>query len=93
MFCPHCGKEIENDTKICMNCGCPVAPDKTTKTKNSNGCLIGCIVTFLILSVLGFIFFMILGVIGLHATNEAINQTTGENSSALYKILETSKNK
>lgn len=91
MFCPHCGKEIENDTEICMNCGCPVTTEKTTQTKSNNGCLIGCIVTFLILSVLGIVFFILLGVIGLHATNEVINQTTGENSSALYKIMEKNK--
>ena len=87
MYCQHCGKEIDDKAVICIHCGCQVKTTQPDTKKENNGCLIGCLVTFLILSAIGIIFFVIVGTIGLNAANDAINQETGQNSSALYKMM------
>lgn len=77
MFCPHCGKEIKEKAVICIHCGCEV--NSTPKIKNNNGCAIGCIVLILI--------FFIFVILGITVGNDNINKATGQNSSALYKMI------
>lgn len=48
MFCSKCGKEIDDNTKICLNCGCAVSEIK--KNASPNGCLISFLV-FVVLSI------------------------------------------
>ena len=55
MFCPKCGKEINNDAVVCVNCGCSVKkePEKSQEydePKTGIGVLLG-----LFLGVIGLI--------------------------------------
>lgn len=88
MFCSNCGKEIDDKAVICIHCGCQVNnPTKATAKNEQNGCLSGCLVIILVLGVIGVFFLLIAGTVGLNSVNEAINKETGQNSSALYKMI------
>jgi len=54
-FCQHCGKEVDDDAVVCVNCGCPVEGAKTTAAPASNK-KSGCAVAGFVLSLLGLIF-------------------------------------
>lgn len=57
MYCSKCGSEIDNNTKICMNCGCvPNAPG----SKNENYDWVVTFVAVLIFSIFGFFVFFCL---------------------------------
>lgn len=88
MFCSNCGKEIDDKAVICIHCGCQVnTPTNAIAKKEQNGCLTGCLVMILIFGVIGIFFILLAGTVGLHSVNEAVNQETGQNSSALYKMI------
>lgn len=36
-YCSHCGKELEDDAIICVNCGCKAPSSEEKKEKVSNG--------------------------------------------------------
>ncbi|MBR5278541.1 MAG: DUF4190 domain-containing protein [Clostridia bacterium] len=37
MFCPKCGKEINDEAVVCVNCGCAVNNAKVKTASNSDG--------------------------------------------------------
>ena len=37
MYCPKCGKDLNNDAKFCTNCGYQIVKENLTETYDING--------------------------------------------------------
>lgn len=61
MFCNSCGKEIADDAVVCIGCGRPVKPLKSSGEKWGTGSMIGLVVGSIVIPLIGIIF----GIIGL----------------------------
>lgn len=81
MYCKNCGKEINNNAYVCPNCGVLVksAPTEVVAKKESNTkALVGFILAFF-LPIVG----LILGIMGLKASNEMNGEGKGLSIAAI----------
>lgn len=81
MFCSNCGKEMQDGSNICKNCGCQLNPQK-----KPNGCLTGIAIVILIFIVFP-LFIEIISSSSSETASDSSTKTTSSHSNP-FTIIE-----
>lgn len=58
-FCSHCGKEVNPDAVVCVNCGCSLKPNRNASGSDSSDGMKVAIKIFMILGIVSVAWFII----------------------------------